>query len=104
MLSQSPLTLAEREGQLRYEGLITDYRVSPIAIQGNETAALSRLTITLKVKYTNSLEPSLSFDKSFTKFADFNASDDLYTIEDELWKNINDQLVQEIYNSSVANW
>ncbi|MFN8777011.1 MAG: LPS assembly lipoprotein LptE [Flavobacteriales bacterium] len=104
MLAQSPLTLSERQGDLQYSGTITEYRVAPAAIQGNETASLTRLTITVKVKYTNTLEPQLSFEKSFTKFADFPASADLFTVEEELWRSINDQLIQEIFNNSVANW
>jgi hypothetical protein len=104
LLSQSPLKIAESDGELKYQGFITDYKVTPVAIQGNETASLNRLTITVKVKYTNSLEPSLSFDKSFSKFADFDASLDLLSQEDQLWSTINEQLLQEIYNSSVGNW
>jgi hypothetical protein len=56
------------------------------------------------VKYTNTLEPELSFDKTFTKFADFPAEQDLFSVEESLWSAINDQLTQEIYNSSVGNW
>jgi len=104
MLAQSPLTLKEREGELQYEGVITDYRIAPAAIQSNETASLTRLSISLKVRYTNTLEPSLSFERSFTKFADFPATVDLFSIEEDLWRDINEQLILEIYNASVANW
>ena len=104
LLSQSPLKLAEEDGELQYQGFITEYRVTPVAIQGNETASLNRLTITVKLKYTNSLEPDLSFDKTFSKFADFEASLDLQSQEAGLWEIINDQLMQEFYNASVGNW
>jgi hypothetical protein len=104
LLSQSPLKIAENNGDLRYEGYITEYRIAPVAIQGNETASLNRLNITIKVKYTNTLEPDLSFDKTFSKFADFEAAVDLLSIEERLWTEINDQLLQEIYNASVGNW
>lgn len=104
LLAQSPLTLVTKDGELRYQGFVTDYRVAPIAIQGNETAGKSRLSITVKVKYTNTMEPDLSFEKSFTKFADFSASESLFTIEQDLWTKINEQLSQEIYNASVGNW
>lgn len=104
LLSQSPLKLAESDGELQYEGFVTDYNIAPVAIQDNETASLSRLSISIKVKYTNTLEPALSFDRSFTKFADYPAASDLLSVEEGLWKEINDQLLQEIYNSSVGNW
>ncbi len=106
LLSQSPLKLSENEGDLRYSGSVVDYTTSPVAIQsgGTETASLNRLSITIKVKYENKVDPELGFEKSFTKFADFNADQDLFTIEEGLWKLINEQLTQEIYNASVGNW
>jgi hypothetical protein len=104
MLSQSPLSLSEANGDLQFEGSVTQYVVQPMAIQNNETASLTRLSITVKIKYTNTLEPDLNFEKSFTKFADFAATENLFTIQEDLWKLINDQLSQEIYNASVGNW
>ncbi|MFM2196046.1 MAG: hypothetical protein RL092_1646 [Bacteroidota bacterium] len=104
MLSQSPLSLTESKGDLQYEGTITQYAITPVAVQSNETASLNRLSITIKIAYTNTLEPDLNFEKSFTKFADFPASQSLFSVEEELWQQINDQLTQEVYNSSVGNW
>jgi hypothetical protein len=104
MLSQSPLSLSETNGDLQFEGSVTNYVVAPMAIQSNETASLTRLSITIKIKYTNTLEPDLNFEKSFTKFADFAATESLFAVQEDLWKQINDQLGQEIYNASVGNW
>ena len=104
MLSQSPLSLSESNGDLQFEGSVTNYVVAPVAIQSNETASLPRLSITVKIKYTNTLEPDLNFEKSFTKFADFAATESLFAVQEDLWKQINDQLAQEIYNASVGNW
>jgi len=104
MLSQSPLSLSETNGDLQFEGSVTNYVVAPMAIQSNETASLTRLSITIKIKYTNTLEPDLNFEKSFTKFADFAATESLFAVQEDLWKQVNDQLAQEIYNASVGNW
>ena len=106
LLAQSPLKLAERKGELTFSGTIIDYRTSPVAVQAGaaEVASLNRLTITVKVSYVNSLEPDLSFEKTFSKFADFDANQDLFSIEESLWSLINEQLTQEIYNASVGNW
>ena len=64
LLAQSPLRIAEKNGELTYSGTVVDYRTAPVAIQSGaaETASLNRLTITVKVKYDNSLEPELSFE------------------------------------------
>ncbi len=104
LLAQSPLQLVTTNGDLVYEGSIVDYNLSPIAAQGNEIASLTRLSITVRIKYTNQLEKELNFEKNFTKYADFPAGQDLFSVQEELWNNINDQLIQEIYNASVGNW
>jgi hypothetical protein len=106
LLAQSPLKLSESEGELQFSGAVTDYSTAPVAIQSGaaETASLNRLSITVRVKYENTVEPDLSFEKTFTKFSDFQASEDLFTIQENLWKDINEQLTQEIYNASVGNW
>jgi hypothetical protein len=105
MLSQSPLKWIEQDGELQFEGAITGYQISANTVKGGaETAALNRLTIQVKIKYTNQIEPNYSFEKTFSKFADFEADQDLFTVQEDLWKLINEQLVQEIYNASVGNW
>ncbi|MEN9333219.1 MAG: hypothetical protein RLY35_399 [Bacteroidota bacterium] len=104
LLAQSPLQLVTANGDLIYEGSIVDYNLSPIAAQGNEIASLTRLSITVRLKYTNQKEKELNFEKNFTKYADFPAGQDLFSVQEELWNNINDQLIQEIYNASVGNW
>lgn len=104
--AQSPLKLRESEGDLQFAGSIVDYSIAPVSAQGGsaETASMNRLTIGIKVKYTNTLEEELSFEKNFSKFADFEANRDLFSVEQDLWKQINDQLTVEIYNASVGNW
>lgn len=103
-LSQTNLDLVNREGDLQIEGTITDYSTRPIAIQGNETAALNRLSVTVKVRYTNTIDPAKDYETSFTRFADYPSSDDLSAVKDELIAEINDALVEDIFNKAVVNW
>lgn len=101
---QSTLRLVDRDGELRFEGQITDYRVSPVGVQANETTARNRLTVSVKVKYTNTIETDLNFERTFTKFADFDSTFDLIAVENELMAEISEQLIQEIFNASLGNW
>lgn len=103
-ISQTNLDLAARDGDLRFEGSITGYNVTSVAIQGNETAALNRLSITVKVKFTNTKDKEQDFETSFTRFSDYESSQNLASVEDELIKDINDQLTQDIFNKAVSNW
>ena len=101
---QSTLRLVDANGELQFSGLITDYRVSPVGVQGDETTARNRLTVTIQVKYTNTLEPDLSFERPFTKFTDYDSALDLLTVEEELMEEINEQITQEVFNASLGNW
>ena len=93
-----------KNGDIRFEGYISDYRTRPVAIQGNETAAKNRLTVTVNVTYTNTKDEAKSFEKSFSRFADFDATQNLAEVEQSLILEINEQLILDIFNESVVNW
>lgn len=101
--NQSPLSLVQKAGDLHLEGAITDYRVSPVGV-GNQTASSNRLTITVRVAFTNTLDPSKDFDSVFSRFADFPASENLVSVESNLIAEINQQLIQDIFNKALINW
>jgi hypothetical protein len=101
--TQSRLSLVPKSGDLQIQGSITDYRVSPVGISNN-AAASNRLTIVVKVSFTNKLDPEKDFEQSFSRFADFPASQNLSTVEQDLIKEINQQLAQDIFNKALINW
>jgi len=103
-LSQTSLDLTPDNGDLQIEGIITDYSTRPVAIQGNETAALNRLTITVKVKFTNLIDPAKDFESSFTRFEDYPSDQDLSQVKDQLVPVISEALIDDIFNKSVVNW
>ncbi|MCB0401411.1 MAG: LptE family protein [Flavobacteriales bacterium] len=103
-ITQTNLNLVTRDGDLQFDGAITGYSISSVAIQGNDQAALNRLSITVKVKFTNTKDSQQDFETSFTRFADYESSQNIASIEDELIKDINGQLTQDIFNKAVSNW
>ena len=103
-VSQTNLELINYTGDLKLQGEITNYNVTAQSFQGNETAALNRLTITVRVKYTNNIEPSKDFDTSFSRYADFQSSQSLSAVEASLIQEISEELVIDIFNKAVANW
>ncbi|MBP7513325.1 MAG: LptE family protein [Flavobacteriales bacterium] len=102
--AQTPLNLTRTDGDLQYEGAIIAYDVQPVAIQANESAALNRLTISVTVHYTNTLEPKKSADINASRFADYNSSQDLGSVETQLVENIGKQLAQDIFDKTLGNW
>jgi len=102
--SGTRLNLVERGGDLRIEGEITNYYTQPVAIQGDETAALNRLTITVRVKFSNSIDNSQDFESTFSRYEDYGSSQNLSAVEGELIRQINEALVEDIFNRIVVNW
>lgn len=102
--SQTNLILVDRNGDLKLEGSITGYAVQPQAISGNEVAQLNRLTITVQVKFSNRFDEKLNFETNFSRYLDYPSSQNLVSVQDDLIAEINDQLVQDIFNKAVVNW
>lgn len=102
--SQTSLELIGNNGDLQIEGVITDYNTTPQAITGNETAALNRLTISVKIKFVNTLEPDKNYETTFSRYEDYDSGQDLSSVQDGLIETINEMLVDDIFNKAVVNW
>lgn len=102
--SQTNLILVDRNGDLNLDGSITGYSVQPQAISGNEVAQLNRLTITVQVKFTNKFDEKQDFESTFSRYLDYPSSQNLASVQDDLIAQINEQLVQDIFNKAVVNW
>lgn len=103
-ISQTNLSPLKADGDLRFEGYISDYNTQPIAIQSNDLAAQNRLTITVSIKFTNTKDEKQNFETTFTRFADYSAKQDLSSVESGLIENISSQLIDDIFNKAVVNW
>jgi len=102
--AQTRLELVNGMGDVNFSGEIVDYETRPTAITGNETAALNRLTISVRVQYSNSFDPESNFDTRFSRYEDYESSKDLSQVEDELVNDIVDMLVEDIFNRAFVNW
>lgn len=110
-IQNSSLAVVVEEGQLQLEGEITDFRLTPIApiSTGNpndiNSASSTRLTITVKATYVNTLEETMSFkDKTFSFYKDFPNDQNFTDVEEQYTRQIFERIVNDIFNASVANW
>ncbi len=103
-VQQTRLSLVPRDGDLQFEGEISDYKIDPINAQADATVAQNRLTVVVKVRFTNLTDNTKNFDQSFSRFRDFDASLNLADIEEDLIREINQELVENILNAAIANW
>ena len=103
-VNQTNLNLAEGEADLSFNGQITKYQVKPMAIKANETAGKNRLTIAIKVKYNNSFNEKQNFESTFSRYRDFNSSENLADVEEILIEEITKELLEDVYNKAFVNW
>ena len=102
--AQTSLSYVNGTGDVDFFGEITDYNSRPLTVAANATAAMSRFTITAKVKFTNSVDPDLSFEQTFSRYADYDANLDLSVVEKELSDQIVEMIVEDIFNQAFVNW
>jgi carbon monoxide dehydrogenase subunit G len=103
-ITESPLTVVERDGDLEFSGTIIEYKVAPAQIQAGETAVANKLTIKVRVKFVNHLDPKNNYESTFSWYAEFDPNLNLASVEHDLIDEITDKLVDDIFNKAVANW
>jgi hypothetical protein len=104
LIKQTALNQIKENGDLEFSGQITDYDVKPMNISTGDIAAQNRLTISIKVKFTNNKDHEQDWEKTFTEYEDFASANALSSVEDSLVPEIIKKLVDDIFNASVANW
>jgi hypothetical protein len=102
--AQTSLKYLNGIGDVNFEGEITDYNTRPLTVAADATAAMNRFTITVKAKFTNSIDPDLSFDQTFSRYEDYDSNLDLSQVEKELSDKIIEMIVEDIFNQAFVNW
>lgn len=107
-VSQTSLSLRQDQGDLEFTGVITGYDVRPQSIQtgqqGRDFASMNRLTVTVHVKFTNNKDHEQDFNSDFSAYFDWESTRALAEVESDAINVITDQLVEDIFNKSVAQW
>jgi len=104
LIKQTSLNQIKENGDLEFSGQITEYDVKPMNIVEGDLAAQNRLTISVKVKFTNNKDHEQDWEKTFTAYEDFESTNSLTDVEDRLTTEIIKKLADDIFNASVANW
>lgn len=103
-IRQTRLQLVRSNGDLELEGEITGYELTPLAVKEDAYASQTKLTITVRVRYYNRVTPEDDFEQSFSAYREFDSNQMLQNVQDALSKEIVDELIDQIYNATVANW
>lgn len=104
-LRQTNLSLVKNNADLNFEGEIIDFRINPMTATAEQRAAQNRLTITVKVRFTNKLVEKDNFDKTFSFYYDYPGDQQLNgSILETATTTIFERITRDIFNDSVAKW
>lgn len=102
--SESRLIINDEMGDVDFSGEITGYDLRPMAIQANAVSAETRMTISVRVRFRNFKNPQQNWESSFSAFSDFESSQNITAIEEQLVRDIVDQLTENIFNRAFSDW
>lgn len=104
-MNQTSLQIVQYDGDLQFTGTITQYNTKPMNIEaGSDQAAQNRLTIGVKIKFTNKFDPKSDFESSFSQYDDYDSNRSFQEVENDKVEIIVEKLVEDIFNKSVVNW
>lgn len=98
------LSITDGASDLEMDGEITGYNLTPQAVTENALASMTRLTITVRLKYIDNKETGKDVDQTFSAYRDFPSSEMLTDVQDQLCEEISKELVDLIFNATLGNW
>ena len=102
--SRTSLVQVEEGGDFAFEGEIVGYSSTTSSVSGGDYALQNRLTISIKVKFTNAIDDKMSFNRNFSAYADYDSTKLLTEVEGELIPQIVEQLVTDVFQAAASNW
>lgn len=103
--NQTNLNLTNNNGDLLYEGEITDYRITPMTATADQKASQNRLSITINVRFSNKNKEADNFEKRFSFYYDYDGSTQLVGSKlTEALDVIFERITQDVFNESLAKW
>ena len=102
--ASTSLKLVNSNADVVFEGVITGYAVTSGQITAQNVAAKDRLTITVKVKFTNELDTDKNYEKSFSRFQEYTGGTSLSSVESGLVNEILKEIMEDIFNEAFSSW
>lgn len=102
--SHTKLQQVKRNGDLKIEGEITQYNQRNKSVSAEGYSAQTELSITVNVRFTNNVEHKEDFERQFTATSTYETTQSLASVQEELVTQMVEELCDQIFNATVANW
>ena len=104
IVSSTSLIQQSSNADVSFSGTIVSYSITPTSINAEDRATKNRLTITISVSYVNHKDPKMNYNTQFSRFRDYDSNMSLSDVEESLVKEINEELVEDVFTKSFVNW
>ena len=94
----------EDDAELNITGVISNYSITPVALQESDNAAQNRLSVTVQFEIFVSKPEEDVMKMTSTRFVDYDSDTDLATVESDLLNEVSSQIVQDVLNKLMSNW
>ena len=98
------LSQVRRNGDLKLEGEITKYEQRNKAVSSEGHSAMTELSLTVNVRFTNNANHNEDFERQFSAQQSYDTSLSLGAVQEELMTKMVAEIVDQIFNATVANW
>ena len=103
-IRQTRLQMVKRNPDLSIEGEITGYNQYNEAVNSSGYASKTKLTLTVNVRFVNSVDHKQDFERQFSAFRTYDSTQLLTQVQDELIAEMTKEIIDQIFNATVANW
>lgn len=101
---KTKLKVLKRDGDLQLAGEIVEYSQTNKSISSDGYSAQVQLKIAVNVRFTNNQKHEEDFEQRFSATAEYDSSQQLSAVQEELVQEMIDDIVDQIFNATVANW
>lgn len=101
---QTHLEEVAQAGDFSIEGAIVGYELTPVAVQDDAFASMTRFTMTVSVHFENNANPKKNFDKTFSAYTEFDSSSLFSQVQDDLVRQLTDDITKQIFNATAEDW
>ncbi len=102
--SHTKLTQVRRGGDLVIDGEIVQYTQRNKSVSSEGYSAQTELAMTVNVRFTNTKNQAENFEQQFTANSSYETTQSLNSVQEELVTEMIEDLVDQIFNATVANW
>lgn len=102
--SHTKLIQVKRNGDLKIEGEITQYTQQNKSVSADGYSAQTELSMTVNVRFTNNANHTEDFERQFTARSTYETTQSLNSVQEELVTQMCEEITEQIFNATVANW